>query len=106
MRRVVCRFVPKGYAINIFGTVWARTAAQITDRVIYHERIHSAQQRELLWLPFYLLYFAEWLVLLIRYRNWDRAYRSISFEREAYSYDQDPTYLERRRLWAMWRKKR
>ena len=41
-------------------------------------------QAALLLLPFYLLYFAFWIANLIRYRDRQRAYREIPFERSAY----------------------
>lgn len=104
MRVIVWRLVPKHYCINLFGTVWTRSAGWIDRYMINHERIHSAQMRELLWVPFYMLYFLEWLVRLVQFRNFDRAYRSISFEREAYGYARDLDYLTRRRHFAQWRK--
>jgi hypothetical protein len=52
-----------------------------------------------------LAYFAEWLYLLCKYRNNSRAYRSISFEKEAYAHQYDGTsYLGNRKLYAQWRK--
>lgn len=104
MRIVVCRYVPGRYCVNLFGTVWTRSAGWIDRRVINHERIHTAQMRELLWLPFYLLYFLEWVARLAVCRDFDRAYRSISFEREAYAHDSDYGYLHSRRHFAQWRR--
>lgn len=51
MKIIVSRLAPRHYCINLFGTVWTRDASWIDERVVRHERIHSAQQRELLWLP-------------------------------------------------------
>lgn len=62
-----------------------------------HELIHVAQQRELLYLPFFLWYGLEWLILLIKYRDGMQAYRNIRFEREAYQHQYDLTYLQHRR---------
>lgn len=62
-----------------------------------HELIHAAQQRELLWLPFFLWYGAEWLVLWLKYRNGMEAYRHIRFEEEAYRHQNDLNYLASRR---------
>lgn len=99
-RIIKCRWMPKRYCLNFFGTVLTRDASWIDDKVVNHEKIHSAQQRELLWVPFYLLYIAEWLLRLIQYRDRDRAYLNISFEREAYSNGADFKYLKRRTLHA------
>lgn len=90
----------KGYCLNLFGSLWARDISWIDTHVINHERIHDAQQRELLYIPFYLLYLIEWLCRLVQYRNFDKAYLNISFEREAYAHGHDLTYLPHRRRYA------
>ena len=71
-----------------------------TDADLRHERIHTRQMLELLVLPFYLIYLAEWLVRFVRLRHPLRAYLAISFEREAYAHQSDPTYLRRRPRYA------
>ena len=68
-----------------------------------HERIHFCQQLELLILPFYIFYGAEYLWHRVRGMAHHEAYRALSFEREAYGNDGDAGYLERRRRWGMWR---
>tara|TARA_R110001632_G_scaffold39207_2_gene98214 strand:+ start:1400 stop:1726 length:327 start_codon:yes stop_codon:yes gene_type:complete len=70
---------------------------------INHERIHLRQQRELLVLPFYIWYGLEFLLRLLQYKDRYKAYRNISFEREAYSNEVDLDYLKRRPTWAFWR---
>ena len=71
------------------------------DRLlINHERIHLKQQLELLLVFFYLWYFIEFLIGLLKYRNSNKAYKNISFEREAYKMENDNEYLSRRRFWA------
>lgn len=97
---VKCRFIPKGFCVNLFGTVWARDTSWIDKYIINHERIHTAQQRELLFIIFYLLYGLEWLFRLVQYRNWYEAYKNISFEREAYTNGHDLTYLPRRKFFS------
>ncbi|MFT4221990.1 hypothetical protein [Dysgonomonas sp.] len=93
---------PKGYAaINICGVIFARSQYKpISERTKRHETIHTQQIAELLVVIFYLWYGIEWIVRLIQYRNKKEAYRNISFEREAYTNDQDDTYLKRRKLYA------
>lgn len=73
------------------------TTGKMDAYELNHELIHVAQQRELLYLPFFLWYALEWLVLLVKYRDGMRAYRNIRFEREAYRHQYDLTYLQRRR---------
>ncbi len=64
--------------------------------LINHERIHLQQQLELLIVPFYLWYFIEWGIKCVWYFNGYKAYRNISFEREAYYNESDPDYLSER----------
>lgn len=97
------RLVPRRFCVNLFGTLWMRDPSWINATLINHERIHTAQMRELLFIPFYIIYVLEWLVRLLIERDFDRAYRSISFEREAYANGSDPGYLSRRRHFSQWR---
>ena len=89
-------------AINLFGLIF--TVIPLTPRMLRHELIHSRQQREMLYLPFFLWYVVEWLVLWLRYGDRMKAYRNIRFEREAYSHEADETYLNRRRPYEWLRK--
>lgn len=70
------------------------------EDIIRHETIHLKQQLELLVLPFYLLYFLNYLINLCRYKNHYKAYFEIIFEREAYAKDKDILYLLHRPFWA------
>ncbi len=91
----------KGFAaINLFGVLFIRGDTVITSRLVNHETIHTAQMREMLYVFFYLWYFAEWLVRLVQYRNSNKAYRAISFEREAYAGEGNALYLSRRKRFA------
>lgn len=97
---IKCRLIPKGICINLFGTFWARDTSWIDKYVVNHERIHTAQQRELLFVPFYIIYGIEWLFRLVQYRNFYDAYMNISFEREAYANGNNLTYLSHRKLFS------
>ena len=97
------KLIPKGICVNLFGSFWARDISWIDKYVINHERIHTAQQRELLFIGFYILYFIEWVVRYIHHRNWHKAYKNISFEKEAYSNDQNLNYLQSRVHFQQWR---
>lgn len=106
MKIVYNNIIPfKGFlAVNIFGVLFVRgTKRAISDVVLNHERIHTAQMKELLFLPFYILYLLEWIVRLFMRGN---AYRNISFEREAYANEKNLNYLVTRHRWAMWRRKK
>ncbi len=94
------KLMPDGICLNLFGLYFTRDKSWINKYVVNHERIHDAQQRELLYIPFYILYVLEWLFRLLQYRNQPEAYRNISFEREAYAHGDDLTYLPRRRKYS------
>lgn len=92
-------------AINLFGVFFVKRGVRISPGLINHESIHTAQMRELLYLPFYLIYVVEWAYRLIQTRGkLTDAYFSISFEREAYAHGDNLSYLPRRRHFAQWRK--
>ena len=73
------------------------------QRLIYHERIHFAQQLELLFVPFFMLYLLNYLWNLIRFHSHEKAYREICFEREAYANDNNFNYLKKRSLFSFFR---
>ena len=101
MRIIQNRLIPFGkhfYAINLFGVVFAKYQLSRSEQC--HEYIHTLQQRELLFLGFYILYVAEWLVRLIQFRSPTKAYQHISFEREAYANMDNPNYTNRRKMFA------
>lgn len=86
------------YAINICGIVFAKGELDATSA--RHEYIHTKQQREMLYLFFYLWYVMEWLIRSLYYRNAYKGYRRISFEEEAYRHQEDLHYLHKRRPYA------
>ncbi|MDE6843792.1 MAG: hypothetical protein K2J24_09745 [Muribaculaceae bacterium] len=104
MKIIYNRIIPFGrrfYAINLCGVLFAKGPCD--RRMLNHESIHTAQIKELAYVGFYLWYVVEWLVLLLRRRDTFRAYRDISFEREAYANEGDFTYLGRRRRYSFMR---
>lgn len=68
--------------------------------LINHEKIHLRQQLELLIIPFYIWYLSEYYIKYLKYKDPERAYRNISFEREAYENDQNLDYLKTRKFWS------
>lgn len=102
------RLIPRKWkftAITLFGLVFTANCRYVDRYVRNHELIHCQQQLEWLYVPFYLLYLGEWLWHLIRLRDCDKAYRAISFEREAYAHEQDLDYPGSRKHYANYRKK-
>ncbi|MFO7719518.1 MAG: hypothetical protein R6W85_03655 [Gillisia sp.] len=64
-----------------------------------HERIHQQQQLELLIIPFYIWYLTEFSIRYFQTRDANRAYRNISFEREAYANEGNLNYCIVRKRW-------
>lgn len=65
-----------------------------------HEKIHIRQQFELLILPFYIIYVVSFVLKYLKYRDANRAYLNIIFEREAYGNEKNLEYLKSRRWFA------
>lgn len=69
----------------IWPFIFIRERKFANDEVIMnHERIHHRQQLRWFIIPFYLIYVFSYLFNLIKYKNHDKAYRNIPFEKEAY----------------------
>ena len=96
--KVLRYFRPNIGGITLFPFIFLKGEGD--DRLINHESIHIAQYRELLVVGFLFLYLWDFVQGYIKYRSYDDAYRSIRFEREAYSFDADPHYLEYRQKYA------
>ena len=81
-------------AIVLFPFVLLRYPEDRYDqRLLNHEKIHVRQQIELLVIPFYIWYLAEYGWHRWRGKNRVEAYLAISFEREAYGNEDDFEYL-------------
>ena len=95
MKIIRNNFIPfSGYkCINLFGILFVRGNARIDDITLNHEKIHTAQIKEMLGIIFYIWYLIEWLIRLPK----GDAYRNISFEREAYDNQYDLNYLKSRK---------
>lgn len=107
MKQIVNNLIPfkRFAAINICGILFVRKK-QTSETLLQHEEIHTKQMQELLYLFFYLAYLFEWLCrfLFTKDRFSHRAYRNISFEKEAYAHQAEQGYLEKRKHFAQWRK--
>lgn len=96
----------KGFkCINLFGVLFVRKeCGDLTPQEINHEVIHTAQMKELAYLPFYIAYLVEWLWHLYKTRDAKRAYRTVSHEREAYEHQNDLSYLSTRKQYSQFNK--
>lgn len=98
MKIIRNNFIPfSGYkAMNLFGVLFVRGNARIDDITLNHEKIHTAQIKEMFYVFFYVWYVIEWLIRLPK----GNAYRNISFEREAYTNGNNTNYLKTRKRFA------
>lgn len=122
-RLVFNKFIPfSGFlAMTLWPFIFIREELAKAYSVIVnnHEHIHAEQQKELLvvgaalaliayafglgwwallFLPLFLwLYLIEWLIKIPIEGNTRKAYRSISFEREAYQNEKDLAYIAKRK---------
>lgn len=88
-------------AIVLFPFIFIRYPEDRSNRrLLTHEKIHIRQQLELLVLPFYVWYLAEYIFRRMQHRDHLNAYLAISFEREAYACETDANYLNNRPLFA------
>lgn len=66
MKVIYNKIIPfKGYkCINLFGVLFVRKGCTMRESDYNHEAIHTKQMKELLYVPFYILYLLEWLYRL------------------------------------------
>lgn len=116
MKIIENRIIPFGsYKAMVLGKfIFTKNASRLSDRIIRHETIHYYQQAELAYIIFFVMYFLSFLTQFARClfsKNigrvetggnsvWNRAYRTIVFEREAYENEDNPEYLKTRKPWA------
>jgi hypothetical protein len=95
-------FFYKNYVgLSFWPFIILKDSSLTQDRVLLnHERIHLRQQLEMLIIPFYIWYIVEWLLKSLWYFNSYKAYKNLSFEREAYHREADPNYLSKRQSFA------
>lgn len=88
----------KAVAIAIWPFIIFKEKRFITRVRINHEKIHLAQQKELLVIPFYILYAFNFIFNLIFLKA--HPYYHIVFEIEAYDNQYNVSYLKNRKFWA------
>lgn len=92
-------FTKSFQGLSIFPFVFLKDKSLKKDVVLLnHERIHLRQQIELLWILFFIWYSIEFFIHWIIFRDSGKAYRNISFEREAYKNEKDLNYLKTRKM--------
>ena len=94
--------VPKGFSgITLFPFIFI-TKRELLDNpyFINHEKIHIQQQKELFVIFFYIWYIADFIFKYIKYKNWEKAYKNIIFEKEAYQNENNLQYLNQRKKFS------
>ena len=88
----IFRYLLKGYlGITLFPFILYTTKymnglslpQDRIDKLLRHEKRHLKQQIVFLIIPFYLIYVANYLINLIKYKDHQKAYRNILFEIDA-----------------------
>lgn len=111
MKIVYSNIIPfPGFAaINLFGVLFVRKDCrrQIDRYTLNHEEIHSAQQKEMLYIGFYIWYFFEWVyrLLTVKRTRPNAAYYALLHEKEAYENEYNLEYLKTRKPFAWLKRK-
>ena len=84
----------------LFFIILREESMRSDKALINHERIHFRQQVELLFIFHWILYGGFYIYHLIRLQGHEAAYHRIPFEREAYEFEGDLSYLRRRKLFS------
>ena len=94
--------VPKGFVgVTLYPFIFLkREDLKHKAELVNHEKIHLKQQRELFIIFFFLFYFIEWFIKFLKYKDKLKAYKNLSFEREAYLNENNLYYIEKRKHWA------
>ena len=104
---VICQRLLKNTKISgitLFPFIFLKRRADLHNKIlINHEKIHLRQQAELLVIFFYLWYVVEYYYWYFKLKDAFLAYKSISFEREAYALENDLNYLQHRKVWSFWK---
>lgn len=92
-----------GYStINICGILFTKKDS-LSERTIYHEKIHTRQMLEMLFIFFYLWYCIEYIIIRFFHSKQNCTYHDVSFEEEAYEHEDDFSYLDNRKWYAWWK---
>lgn len=86
--------------INLFGILFTKNK-KLSKRTINHERIHTKQMKEMLYIFFYLWYGIEYVIIRLFHAKQNDAYHDVSLEEEAHNNDdnQDYIYLREHYVW-------
>lgn len=94
--------IPKNFSgLTIFPFIFIKNKQLLNDsNLLNHEKIHLKQQIELIWIAFFIWYVAEYFFGFLKFRNHYLAYKNISFEKEAYTNQNNTQYLMSRKPYS------
>ena len=85
-------------SVSIYPFIFLKFNCDKTNTyLLNHERIHIQQQKECFVIPFFVIYFLNFVINFFRYFSFDKAYRNICFEKEAFSNEERLDYLQNRK---------
>ena len=85
--------------MNVCGWLFVRNGIKITDRLLNHEEIHTAQMKEDGYIWFYLSYLFFWIRNLFFFGFNHDAYRNIPYEREAFDWSMSSGWVIQAVAW-------
>lgn len=85
--------------INLFGILFTKNK-KLSKRTINHERIHTEQMKEMLFIFFYLWYALEYIIIRLFHAKQNDAYHDVSLEEEAHNNDDNQYYIYLREHYA------
>jgi len=72
-----------------------------SSKILYnHEMIHIKQYEELWVIGFFIVYAYDFIKGLLKYGDFEKAYKHIRMEKEAYNYQDNSDYLNHRKKFS------
>jgi hypothetical protein len=84
-------------AITLYPFIIVKTKLQKNKKLLNHEKIHLAQQKELFVIGFYVWYICSFVKNYLKFFDYWASYQYIIFEREAYINEKNFSYLKNRK---------
>lgn len=81
------------YSAIVLGRRCYLKGSDPSETLIRHEMVHQEQMNRVGLFRFYVIYLCNYFWNLARFRDHDRAYREIPFEKEAYARESDQRVL-------------
>jgi hypothetical protein len=91
-------------AVTVYPFIFLKYKEDLNNKTLLnHEKIHLAQQKELFFIGFFILYFYHFFKIRTYFNNKTAAYRAICFEKESKINENILDYLINRKKYS-WKK--